>query len=70
MAAQILSDLAILRDVTGADPPTLTVPSRLRFASAEALDAFTLELTEEAVQGCADLPLAVGFRSSGATLRS
>ncbi len=26
MAAQILSDLATLRDVTGADPPTLTVP--------------------------------------------
>ncbi len=47
MAAQILSDLVILRNVIGADPPTLTVPSRLRFTSAEALDAFTLELTEE-----------------------
>ncbi len=47
MAAQTLSDLAVLRDVAGTDPPTLTVPSRLRFTSTETLDAFTLELTEE-----------------------
>lgn len=47
MAAQTLSHLAVLRSVAGADPPTLTVPSLLRFTSTETLDAFTLELTEE-----------------------
>ncbi len=47
MSAEIPSHLAILRDVTGAEPRTLTVPSRLRFSSTEALNAFTLELTEE-----------------------
>ena len=35
------------RQLIEADPPTLTLPNRLRFASAETLDAFTLELTEQ-----------------------
>ncbi len=47
LAAQTLSHLAILRDMTGAEPPTLAVPSRLRFTSTEMLDAFTIELTDE-----------------------
>ena len=45
-SAQTLSHLVALRKGIP-DPPTLTVPSRLRFSSEEALNAFTLELTEE-----------------------
>ena len=47
MSAQTLSELAALRQLIEAQPPTLTLPNRLRFASAETLDAFTLELTEQ-----------------------
>ncbi len=46
MSARTLSELATLQQLIEADPPTLTVPNRLRFASA-SLNAFTLELTEQ-----------------------